>query len=209
MKHYVVFYSTASQQPAKLVLVTTFTMGVAVGQLIGGSIAHADPAAEWPALAMLYDAAIEVQSVRGTRIVAAKHFFTSVMSTALEPDELITAIDFPARPEPNGWGFEEFARRHGDFAVAGVAVMLGRREGRVVDSRIALFGVGSTPLRAPMAEAFLNDSTEFSDQVIDAVRAAVDPMNDLHASAEYRRHLVGVLAKRAIHSALRRVVPNL
>jgi CO/xanthine dehydrogenase FAD-binding subunit len=174
---------------------------------IGGSLAHNDPAAEWPMLALLLDAVLTLASRAGTRSLKARQFLTGPLATALAPDEMLTAIDLPAPLPGTGWGFAELARRHGDFALAAVGVTLRAETGRVTDARIALTGVGDTALRAGAAEAILDgrrpDEATLAAAVA-AIRDALRPMTDLHASADYRRHLAGVLAARAIRDAWRR-----
>ena len=171
---------------------------------IGGSLCHADPAAELPAMAVLLDARIHVARCGGERIVEAGAFFEGALWTALEDGEIVTQIDLPLLPPGTGWGFHEFARRHGDFGLAGAAVTATGSAGRATEVRIALLGVGETPVRAPAAEALLTDSGFEPDAVvaaIEAVRDGIDPDDDLHASADYRRHLAGVLAERALGDA--------
>ena len=114
---------------------------------IGGSISHADPAAELPALAVLLDAMIVARGPRGERQIAAVDFFEAPLTTSLEADEIVTAVELPPLPENSGWGFEEFAQRHGDFAVVGVAALVGK-----YGARISVFGAHNTPLRAREAE---------------------------------------------------------
>ncbi|MCY3831167.1 MAG: xanthine dehydrogenase family protein subunit M, partial [Rhodospirillaceae bacterium] len=175
---------------------------------IGGSLCHADPAAELPALAVLLDARIHTASCSGERIVEAGSFFEGALWTALEDGEIVTRIDFPLLRPGTGWGFREFARRHGDFALAGAAATVTGSAGRAVEVRIALFGVGETPVRATAAEALLTGTGLEPDAVaaaVDALRNAIDPDDDLHASAEYRRHLAGVMAERALGDAWARV----
>ncbi len=174
---------------------------------LGGSLAQADPAAEWPLLAVLLEARILTRSPRGERAHAAAQFFLSALTTALAADEIITAVEFPYLPPGAGWGFAELARRHGDFALAAVAVTLARVDQRARGVRIALLGGGDTPGRARAAEAVLEgeDLTASSlAAAIDALRRGATPHSDLHASAEYRRELLGVLAGRAIAAAWRR-----
>jgi aerobic carbon-monoxide dehydrogenase medium subunit len=170
---------------------------------LGGAIAHADPAAEQPAVALALDAVMEVASAQGTREVAAADFFHGTWTTALDADELLTAVRFPARPARSGFAVEEVARRHGDFAVVGTAcaVTLGDRGG-VDGCAIALFGVGPTPVRAPLAERALRDGAAPSD-VSAAVAADIEPGSDLHATADYRRKVAGVLVARALERAIR------
>jgi CO/xanthine dehydrogenase FAD-binding subunit len=170
-----------------------------------GSLCHADPAGEMPMIALLLNAEIELASVRGKRRMSARDFFVGPLLTALEPDEMVTAVDLPTIPPDAGWGFEEFARRHGDYALAAVAVTMSCQAGRARDVRIALTGVGDTPIRIPEAEAVLegNDLGRLA-AVIDAIRGSIEPNTDLHASSDYRRHLAGVLAGRAVRAAWNR-----
>jgi CO/xanthine dehydrogenase FAD-binding subunit len=174
---------------------------------IGGSLSHADPAAELPMMAMLLDAELRIASRLGERPVPARDFFLSAMTVELAADELMTEIVLPKLPPQTGWGFEEVARRHGDFALAAAAATLTVSGGTIRQARIALTGVGPTALRATQAEALLVGRAfepNLTARVIDAVRAAVDPETDLHASSDYRRHLAGVLAGRAVAAAWRR-----
>ncbi len=174
---------------------------------IGGSLAHADPAAELPAMAVLLDARIEAEGPSGARSIAAGDFFVGPLSTALAEAELVTAIEFPALPPGTGWGFEEFARRSGDFAIAGAAATVTLAGGQVAEARIALMGLGDTPIRAGEAEAMLRNQRFDPDLVAaaaGAAREAVEPTDDLHASADFRRHLAGVLTGRAVAAAWRR-----
>jgi carbon-monoxide dehydrogenase medium subunit len=172
---------------------------------IGGSLAHADPAAELPAMALLLDARIGVARAGARRVVAAREFFTGALATCLGEDEIVTDIAFDRPPEGHGWAFEELARRAGDFALAGVGVILVRSGETIVGARIALMGVHDTPLRAEAAEALLcARGLAALDDAVAAIRAACAPLSDLHASADYRRHLVGALARRSIETAWRR-----
>ena len=175
---------------------------------LGGSLAHADPAAELPAIALLLDARIAVSGPGGVRRLPAREFFRSALATALRDDEMVTRVDLPRLPPGVGWGFEEVARRAGDFALAAVAAALGRGEdGKVTEARIAVTGVHDTPLRIDRAEARLAGEAMSGGAVRDAARAArdaVEPPGDLHASADFRRHLVEVLTRRALQSAWRR-----
>jgi aerobic carbon-monoxide dehydrogenase medium subunit len=171
-----------------------------------GSLCHADPAAEMPMIALLLGATIEAASIRGIRRIVAREFFLGPLSTALEPDEIVTSVDLPDLPPGTGWGFEEFSRRQGDFALAAASVTLCRRDRQAQDVRIAVMGVGDTPLRIHPAERVLEGNTiEQLPRVVEALRNAVSPDTDLHASADYRRHLIGALAARAITAAWNRV----
>ena len=176
---------------------------------VGGSVAHADPAAELPALAIALDARIKAAGPDGTRTIVAADFFVTYLTTCLEPAEILTEVEWPLLPERTGWSFRELARRHGDYALAGaVATVTLDGGGRCSEARLALFGVGSTPLRASAAEhAVAGD--KITDAALDeaarrACDALEDPLSDVHASAEYRRHLAGVLARRALADAAER-----
>ncbi|NBW45947.1 MAG: xanthine dehydrogenase family protein subunit M [Betaproteobacteria bacterium] len=171
---------------------------------IGGSLAHADPAAEWPLLVRLLDATLVVASVRGERRIAASDFFISMLTTAIERDELLTQIEFPFLPDGSGSTFDEFSRRHGDYALAGVGVCLTAHDGHVRQARVALMGVGDTPLRSPDAEAVLTGQAWSEDLMQRAVEqgcAALTPRQDLNASSDYRRHLTAVLMAQTLKTA--------
>src|SRR5882724_11924187 len=174
---------------------------------IGGSLSHADPAAELPMMGMLLDAELKIVAAKGARTIAARDFFRDTLSVDLVEDEIVTEIAVPKLPAGTGWGFEEVSRRSGDFALAAVAVTLALADGAIVQARIATTGVAPTARRVPDAEAMLAGTMldqGADDAVIAAVRAAAEPQTDLHASADYRRHLVGVLAGRALAAAWRR-----
>ncbi len=171
---------------------------------IGGSLAHADPAAELPMMAMLLDASIITQSANGQRTIAAKDFFQGSLATALEPTEIITAVALPKLPAATGWSFEEISRRPGDFAVAAVAITITQQGGRCTHARIALAGVGATPMRFPQAEHMLVGQTidsTIANAAAAMAREQCAPQSDLHGSADYRRHLVGHLTARGIAAA--------
>jgi CO/xanthine dehydrogenase FAD-binding subunit len=174
---------------------------------IGGSLSHADPAAELPMMSLLLDAELRASSASGTRVIAARDFFLDTMTVDLDGSELLTEIVLPKLPPQTGWGFEEVARRHGDFALAAVTATLTVSGGKISQARIALTGVGPTALRAAEAESVLVGQAldgRRTKQAIDAVREAIVPQTDLHASSDYRRHLAGVLAGRALAAAWRR-----
>ena len=169
---------------------------------VGGSIAHADPAAEYPAVALALDAEIEALSPRGTRTIPAAEFFTGLWSTTLEPDELLTGVSFPVWTGRCGFAVEELARRHGDFAVAGAVVGVELdADDRVRRCAIGLIGLGSAPQRATAAE----------DAAVGAGLADIDPdelgrtalaeldeiPGDLHGSADYRRRVGAAMVARA------------
>lgn len=174
---------------------------------LGGSIAHADPAAELTAILSALDGEVTARSARGTRTIAAADLFVTYLTTALDPRELIVEIRIPALSPGAGWSWMEIARRHGDFALAGVGVVLAIRRGTIAEARIALTGVGPTPVRAGAAERLLvghAPSDPLWTEAAEAVRAAVTPDGDIHASAEYRKHVAGVLTQRALREALSR-----
>ena len=173
---------------------------------IGGSLSHADPAAELPMMALLLDAELRVASAAGTRSIAAHDFFRDALTVDLAEDEVVTEIVLPKLAAKTGWGFEEVTRRSGDFALAAVAVTLTLSDGGVGEARIAMTGVAPTARRVAEAEAMLIGKSldDGVGSVIEAVRAATEPQTDLHASSDYRRHLVGVLAGRALSAAWRR-----
>lgn len=174
---------------------------------IGGSLAHADPGAELPAVCAAYDATLHVASVRGIRQIAFRKFPTGFMTTALEPDEMIAAVALPLWRPGHGHGFYEFARRHGDFALAGAAALLDLdADHRVRRAALALFGVGTTPLRVEAAEACLIGRPLDAAAVRAAAAEAwlIEPISDIHAGGEYRRHLARVVSLRALRAAARR-----
>ncbi|MDA1097940.1 MAG: xanthine dehydrogenase family protein subunit M [Proteobacteria bacterium] len=166
---------------------------------IGGSLCHADPAAELPGLALLLNAQLKTTQ----RTVAAADFFEGALSTALAGDEILTEIQLPALPPRTGWGFEEFARRSGDFALTAVGATVSLSDGEVAEARIVVIGADDTPLRASAAEVLLTDRSGIAAAAI-AAQGQVSPNGDLHGSADYRRHLVGVLTRRALTAAWRR-----
>jgi aerobic carbon-monoxide dehydrogenase medium subunit len=174
---------------------------------IGGSLAHADPAAELPAVCAAYDAVVHLASVRGIRAVPFGDFSSGFMTTALAPDEMIAAVELPIWRAGHGHGFHEFARRHGDFALAGAAALLDVGADNVVRrAALALFGVAERPLRVDAAEATLAGKVIDSTAIQTAAAAAwlVEPISDIHAGGDYRRHLAQVLSARALADAARR-----
>ncbi|HEX8968312.1 MAG TPA: xanthine dehydrogenase family protein subunit M [Chloroflexota bacterium] len=174
-----------------------------------GSLAHADPASELPGVAMALDAQMVAQSrARGTRRIAADAFFRGYLTTALEPDELLTELRLPAWQAGTGWSFQEVARRHGDFALVGVAASLRLDQaGRCQDVRLAAIGASPGPLRGRAAEAILRGQPFSPDGVAAAAQELgkeVDPASDVQATAAYRRHVTVVLARRALEQAAAR-----
>ena len=171
-----------------------------------GSLAHADPASEWCLVAATLDARLTARSVRGAREIAAAEFFEWAMTTALAEDEVLVRAELPSLPPDTRWGFQEFARRAGDFALA-MALALYRIEGGViVEPRIGLGGVEACPRRVPEGEAVLAGRApdpELFREAGAAVAAAVDAMSDSHASAGYRGELASVMVERALADAAR------
>lgn len=175
---------------------------------VGGSLAHADPAAELPGVAVTCGVEISVVGPAGSRVAAAGDFFLGPLTTALAADEIITAIRFPAWPPGRRWGFQEFARRRGDFAMAAAAVHFDLdREGKAIDTRVGLIGVGGRPQRLPEVETAI-DGRIVDDATIAKAKsrtsALVEPSGDIHASAAYRRSLAGTMVERALRSAIAR-----
>ena len=171
---------------------------------VGGSLAHADPAAELPGIAVACDAEIRIVGAKGPRSVKAAEFFTGALSTVLAPDEIITELHLPAWPAARRWGFEEFARRRGDFALAGIAAFYDPAGARAENAHIAVIGACAHPHRIAAAEAALNGRAVDEAAILAAARAAaaaVDPPSDLHADADYRRALVEVMVERALKRA--------
>jgi aerobic carbon-monoxide dehydrogenase medium subunit len=172
---------------------------------IGGSVAHADPAAEYPAVALALGAEIEAHSTNGTRRIQASEFFEATWTTMLRDDEVLTALRFPAWPSGSAFSIKEFARRHGDFAIVGaVAGIEPSNTGDVSRCAIALFGVGPTPVRASAAEEALAGRTPSDEDLAEVSHLAardLDPMSDLHASGAYRTALAAELVRRALSEA--------
>src|SRR6185312_13412959 len=166
---------------------------------IGGSLSHADPAAELPMLAVFYDATIMVQGPSGRREIAAESFFVDALTNCLEQDEIVVEVQFPI-PQQHGWAFEEVARRFGDFALASIAVSVSRSASDLQGARVAAMGVADTPLRLRTVEdqiAGMQINDALPRHFSELVMSSVSPNSDLHASAEYRRQLLGALARRA------------
>ncbi|MFD1933998.1 MULTISPECIES: FAD binding domain-containing protein [Nonomuraea] len=171
-----------------------------------GSLVHADPAAELPAVLALLDGSVRLARVDVVRDVPAGEFFTGPLESALEPGELAVSAYFPALPERTGTAFAEVARRHGDYALAGVAALVGLDDDlRVAVAKVACVGVGHVPITADVSEECEHRPASTVDWagVARAVQDRTEPEADIHATAEYRRHLVGVLAVRALTEAAR------
>ena len=164
----------------------------------GGSIAFADPAAELPACVLALDGEIEVAGPKGRREIKAKDFFKGLFETALGPQDIITAVRVPAATAATRTGFAELARRHGDYAVVGLAASARSDGKKLADVRLAFFGVGSTPVRASGAEKALADGQ------VDAAIKALDfePHDDVQATAELKKHLAGVLLRRVANQLM-------
>ncbi|MGH8911702.1 MAG: FAD binding domain-containing protein, partial [Acidimicrobiia bacterium] len=171
---------------------------------VGGSIAHADPAAEWPALALLFDAEIHVRSRSGQRTLPAREMFVSYMTTALAPDELLVEMQFRLPSPGAGTAFVEVARRHGDFAMAGAGAVLDVQDGVVTDARIAVMSAGLTAVRAEEAERMLvgqEATEELNRSAAENIESVIDPLDDVHGPADYKRHLAKVVTRRALQAA--------
>jgi carbon-monoxide dehydrogenase medium subunit len=172
---------------------------------VGGSLAHADPAAEMPGIALTCEADIAVTGKSGARVIKAADFFTGALTTALAADEIIVEVRLPPWPQGRRWGFQEFARRRGDFAMAGAAVFYDEdARGRATNAHVGVIGVADRPLRLAAVEALINGQT-IDEATIAAAEAAaaaaVDPPEDIHASAAYRRALAGTMVERALRQA--------
>lgn len=176
---------------------------------VGGSIVHADPTAELPAILAALDGEIRVLGPHGARTIAWQGLFVTYFTTSLDPDEICTEVVLPVLPPQAGWAFEEFTPRHGDFSLAGVAAVLETNvQGKCSRARLAVAGAGPTPIRAFAAEQFLQGQILNETTLFEAGRRVseqVDPDSDLHATAEYRQHLAGVMAVRALKRARRRI----
>lgn len=171
---------------------------------LGGSIAHADPAGDLPALALALDAEMVVQGPRGERRIVARDFFLDYLHTALEPDEVLVAVSLPKLG--SGWGhrYEKFQRTAQAWAVVGAVALVQRSNGTVSDARIGLVNMGPTPLRATAAEQALAGGSAAAESIAAAAEHAAEgtsPTSDLHADSGYREHLARVLTRRALLAA--------
>jgi aerobic carbon-monoxide dehydrogenase medium subunit len=173
---------------------------------VGGSVAHADPAAELPGIVVTCEATIAAVGKGGTRLIEADDLFVGPLMTALKPDEIITEIRFPAWPARRRFGFSEFARRRGDFALAAAALFYDEdNAGRAHNAHVGVIGVGDRPLRLTAVEDSINGSRVDETLIAKAeavASAAVEPSDDIHASGAYRKALVGVMVERALKSAM-------
>lgn len=172
---------------------------------VGGSIAHADPAAEMPGIAMTCEAEIVVLGKAGTRTIKATDFFQGALTTDLKADEIIVEIRLPPWPAGRRWGFQEFARRRGDFALAAAALFYDMdAAGKAANAHVGVIGVADRPLRLPSVEAVLNGAAVDAVTIAkaeEATAAAVDPDSDIHASGAYRKALAGTMVERALKVA--------
>ena len=172
-----------------------------------GSLAHADPAAELPAVLLALDGFVTVGTLTTQREVAARDFFKSYLTTSLSSEEIVLEASIPEIPPGAGWSFTEFARRFGDFAIVGVAVLLVPDQEKIADARIALTGVGDKPWRDPRVERMLvgqRASTDLFGTIGVEIAARINPGSDIHASESYRRSLATVLTRRALSDAWRK-----
>jgi len=172
---------------------------------IGGSLAHADPAAELPAVARALDAEFVVRGPSGERVVPAAEWFEGYLTTSRQPDELLTEVRFPAAGPGTGVSFQEVARRHGDFAMVGLATSVTLSGGAISDARLAFAGVSDVPARATGAERLLAGQRPSAELFDDAARRAasdIDPPSDLHGSAEYRKKVAAALVRRGLAEAV-------
>jgi aerobic carbon-monoxide dehydrogenase medium subunit len=171
---------------------------------VGGSLAHADPAAELPAVARALDAEFVVRGPSGTRVVPAAEWFEGYLTTSRRPDELLTQVRFPAAGPGTGVSFAEVARRHGDFAIVGLAASLTLSEGAISDARLAFAGLSDVPVRAADAEDLLVGETPTAELFDEAARRAtddIDPPADLHGSSDYRKRVAAALVRRGLRAA--------
>ncbi len=175
---------------------------------VGGSFAHADPASEYPAVALVLGAQFTAVGPAGRRRIAAAGFFVYNMTPSLEPREIRVEVELPELPAGAGWAIQEFARRHGDLALVGVVAVLGISDNRVSEARLAAYGVGATALRLTAAEEALHggtaDVSAFARAAQIAARSIDEPTTCVHARAEYRRALVQALTERTLDEAMHR-----
>jgi carbon-monoxide dehydrogenase medium subunit len=171
---------------------------------IGGSLAHADPAAELPAVARALDAEFVVRGPSGMRVIPAAQWFDGYLTTSRRPDELLTEVRFPAAGPGTGVSFEEVARRHGDFAIVGLATSLVFSGGAISEARLAFAGVSDVPVRAAAAEDLLageRPSAELFDEAARRATEELDPPADLHGSSDYRKTVAAAVVRRGLRAA--------
>jgi CO/xanthine dehydrogenase FAD-binding subunit len=172
---------------------------------VGGSIAHADPSAEYPAVLTALEGEVVARGAKGERVIRAADLFRTYLTTNLAADEILTEVRLPAMAAGTGYALEEFSRRHGDFAIIGIAAVVVRDGQRCKTARLATAGAGPVPVRLRAAEEILERDGLGEAAIEAAARRAtelVDPDSDIHGSADYRRHLTGVLTKRALVRAI-------
>ena len=171
---------------------------------LGGSLAHADPAAELPAVARALDAEFVVRSESGQRVIPAAEWFEGYLTTSRRPEEILVEVRFPVAEPGTGVAFQEVARRHGDFAMVGLAASLTLADGTITDARLAFSGVADVPVRAVEAESLLRGQQPSAELFAEAAsRAAeqLDPPSDLHGSSDYRKKVAGALVRRGLQAA--------
>jgi carbon-monoxide dehydrogenase medium subunit len=172
---------------------------------IGGSLAHADPAAELPAVALALDAEIVVRSKSGERVIPAAEWFAGYLTTSRRPDELLVEMRFPTAGPGTGISFQEVTRRHGDFAIVGLAASLTLSDGAISDARLAFAGISDVPVRAAEAENLLVGETASAELFDEAARLAtgdIDPPADLHGTSAYRTKVAATLVRRGLQAAV-------
>jgi len=171
---------------------------------IGGSLAHADPSAELPAVALALDAEFVVHGASGERVIPAAEWFEGFLSTSRRADELLVEVRFPAATQGTGVTFTEVARRHGDFAIVGLAASLTLADGAISDARLAFAGVSDVPVRAAAAERLLvgeRPAASLFDEAARVATADLDPPADLHGSSDYRKKVAATLVRRGLQAA--------
>ncbi len=210
-RHSAIEDSAVVQAKAPLLLEATQQVGhrtIRNRGTIGGSLAHADPSAEIPAVLAALDGEVVAAGPDGERVISASELFLTVCTTTLTPTEVLTQVRLPATGPRTGCAFTELSRRHGDWAIVGVAATLSLGENdECEEARIALAGAGQVPLRCREAEGLLNGRVPVAEQIREAAEsceAAAEPLDDLHASAHYKRTMVRVLVERALTTALSR-----
>ncbi len=176
---------------------------------IGGSLSHADPASEYPAVVLALEGVLVLQSRNGLRQVPARDFFLGLFTTAVQADEILVEVQLPVAERDQGFAFDEVSRRQGDFAIVGVAAAITVRGGRISGARLSACGVGEAPLRLNAAESVLigkEPAPDVFQEAASAAAASVEPRSDLHADAEYRRRMVASLVRRVAGQAARTAV---
>lgn len=167
-------------------------------------MAHADPAAEWPALAMIFDGQFHIRSRSGSRTLTAEDMFVSYMTTGLAPDELLVEVELRLPPPTAGTAFVEVSRRHGDFAMAGAGTVLQVEDGVVAHARVGVMSAGLTAVRGNEAEQMLlgrEPTDELLSEAADSIDSVIEPLEDVHGPADYKRHLAKVVTLRALRAA--------